>query len=311
MITGLVSTKKPCATCFGTDQNCIDCRGNGWVERRAKRGSQMIDGEIQESQHEESIDKTLPSVEVLPGFTSEETKRMSCEVPNESVIGKSDNSWDRNWTAEPGKSIETSEEWEIFRDEIRKIYPKSTAEFNPVVNVWAIASHSLDPNIHHMGLMLSDGWLPSEGEAWLSAWENVQKTEKNPETEKVIEVNQEDTPPQIPYAGGNALSTKIPAFHLIPTVALEALAKRFEKGIERKGDKAWNALSPNQSILTDREFAIERIAHIIHHCMKLRDKLIAGGDNPFEGDDDAGAIIWGGAFLCSVKQAMKEQNEQQ
>lgn len=122
----------------------------------------------------------------------------------------------------------------------------------------------------------------------------------------------EDHPPQVDYAGGLAASTKIPHFHLIPTVALEALAERFEKGIERKGDKAWNAISSNQQILTNREFAIERISHIIHHCMKLRDKLTAD-DNPFADgdDDDAGAIVWGGAFLCSVRQAMKEKNEQQ
>lgn len=113
-----------------------------------------------------------------------------------------------------------------------------------------------------------------------------------------------DTPKQIPYAGGLALSSLVPPLHLIPTVALESLANRFQLGIERKGNKSWNAISQNQEILTDREFAIERISHIIHHATKLRDKLIRGDEIPGE-DDDAGAILWGGAFLACVAEVLK------
>lgn len=110
-------------------------------------------------------------------------------------------------------------------------------------------------------------------------------------------------PAQVPFAGGLAVSSKIPPLHLIPTLALECLANRFQKGIERKGDKSWNAISTNQSILTNREFAIERTAHVIQHAMKLRDKLLSGEDLLGD-DDDAGAIMWAGAFFACVGAAL-------
>lgn len=115
-------------------------------------------------------------------------------------------------------------------------------------------------------------------------------------------------PEQVPFAGGLAASSKIPPLHLIPTVALESLANRFELGIKRKGDKSWNALSSNQSILTDREFAIERTAHVIQHAMKLRDKLLSGEGLPGD-DDDAGAIMWAGAFFACVGAALTKEKE--
>lgn len=118
----------------------------------------------------------------------------------------------------------------------------------------------------------------------------------------------EQLPEQVPFAGGLAASSKIPPLHLIPTVALECLANRFQKGIERKGDKSWNALSANQSILTDREFAIERTAHVIQHAMKLRDKLLSGEDLPGD-DDDSGAIMWAGAFFSCVGAALTKEKE--
>ena|SRR3990167_5184724 len=115
-------------------------------------------------------------------------------------------------------------------------------------------------------------------------------------------------PEQVPYAGGQAASSKIAPFHLIPTVALESLANRFQKGIERKGDKSWNAISQNQEILVDREFAIERTSHIILHAQKLRDKLLRGEDLIGD-DDDAGAIMWAGAFFACVANALNRQNQ--
>lgn len=116
-------------------------------------------------------------------------------------------------------------------------------------------------------------------------------------------------PVQVLFVGGLAASSKIPPLHLIPTLALECLANRFQKGIDRKGDKSWNAISTNQSILTDREFAIERTAHIIQHAMKLRDKLLSGEDLPGD-DDDAGAIMWAGAFFACVSDALTKQAKQ-
>lgn len=111
-------------------------------------------------------------------------------------------------------------------------------------------------------------------------------------------------------AGGLASSSPCPPFHLIPTIGLIGLAERFQKGVERKGDKAWNAVSKNQACLKDKEFAIERLSHVINHAMKLRDKLQAGDVNGMAEDDDAGAIAWAGVFLyCVVDQLLKGENE--
>jgi hypothetical protein len=105
---------------------------------------------------------------------------------------------------------------------------------------------------------------------------------------------------QIPMAGGLAASSPCPPFHLIPTVGLKMLAERFQSGVDRKGDKAWNAVSSNQACLRDKPFAIERISHIIDHATKLRDKLQADDLGGMKEDDDAGAIAWAGIFLCCV-----------
>lgn len=115
-------------------------------------------------------------------------------------------------------------------------------------------------------------------------------------------------PLQKDFAGGKAASTPGPRYELIPTVGLERLADRFELGIHRKGDKAWNAVSGNQEILQDFEFLIDRCGHVIAHALKLRDKLQAArsGQAPFEiGDDDAGAIAWAGVFLICGGEAVK------
>lgn len=138
----------------------------------------------------------------------------------------------------------------------------------------------------------------------------------------VDEIKNMRHPEQVDFSGGKAASSKIPPLHLIPTVALEKTAERFQLGIERKGDKSWNALSRNQEVLTDLDFLIERTSHIIHHAAKLRDKLNrlkADRDTPevvkrdhdpmrqIDEDDDASAIVWGGMFLqCAVEELRKE-----
>lgn len=118
-------------------------------------------------------------------------------------------------------------------------------------------------------------------------------------------------PPQVSMAGGLAASTKGPAIHLIPTAVLERLAERFELGVERKGSKAWNAVSANQDCLKDEDFVIERISHIIHHAMKLRDKIHSGYFKGIEQDNDAAAVAWGGAFLICAVEALKEKHDEQ
>lgn len=109
---------------------------------------------------------------------------------------------------------------------------------------------------------------------------------------------------EIVMAAGQVSSSAIPGLHRIPTEALVRLAQRFDLGVERKGDKAWNAVTANQQVLADREFILHRIGHVVIHALKLRDKILRGA--PMEGDDDAGAIAWAGAFLCCATKALSQ-----
>lgn len=119
--------------------------------------------------------------------------------------------------------------------------------------------------------------------------------------------------PEVVMGGGLASSSKAPLFELIPTESMIRLATRFEAGIERKKEKAWNALSSNQVVLLDQKFVMNRITHVIAHSLKLRDKLFAGailiGDGETEADDDAGAIMWGGSFLCCATRAIQNSRK--
>ncbi len=118
-------------------------------------------------------------------------------------------------------------------------------------------------------------------------------------------------PVQIPMAGGKAASSVGPPFHLIPTSALVHIANRFQKGIERKGDKAWNALSNNQECLTDKAFVIERMSHVIHHALKLRDQLQNGVQPEDESMvENAAAMAWGGIFAVCAAEAIEKMRVQ-
>jgi hypothetical protein len=77
---------------------------------------------------------------------------------------------------------------------------------------------------------------------------------------------------------------------LIPREALVRLARRYELGLVKHGKDNW------RQGIEDREYTVERAGHVIDHALKLIDKL--EGREPDDGDDDAAAIMWGGAFLC-------------
>lgn len=114
---------------------------------------------------------------------------------------------------------------------------------------------------------------------------------------------------QVPMAGGQALSTRIPPYHLIPTAALDALASRLEEGVRKKGEKSWNALANNQDVLKDIDFLIDRLGHVARHAMLLRDKLHKLDFAAIEADDDAGAILFGGVLMaCAVKTLLAEKD---
>ena len=96
-----------------------------------------------------------------------------------------------------------------------------------------------------------------------------------------------------------------PEFSRIPYNALVALANRFTLGQKKYGDKAWNALSPNQEGLKDEDWIVARAEHIIHHTYQFLMKY--KGTIPDDGDDDAAAIMWGGCCLSEALRIKKEQ----
>lgn len=112
-----------------------------------------------------------------------------------------------------------------------------------------------------------------------------------------------DNDEQVPMSGGKVLSSHIPRWELIPTVAIDCLADRFAAGIERKGDKSWNAIATNQDAIMYKKFLLDRCAHIARHAMLLRDKLLLGDIDPSD-DDDAGAILFGGALMACATRRM-------
>jgi hypothetical protein len=101
-----------------------------------------------------------------------------------------------------------------------------------------------------------------------------------------------------------AKSSLAPRFDLLPRRALERVAARYEKGLPRYGRNNW------RKGLTDKDYIVERIAHVIGHCYKLIEKL----ESPvvlkhLNADDDAGAIGWGGLFVCEALCEMEAQND--
>src|SRR5215472_4835958 len=89
-----------------------------------------------------------------------------------------------------------------------------------------------------------------------------------------------------------AKSSAVPRLDLIPYRAQVAHAARWHKGAERYGMDNW------RNGLTDREYVLERAAHVLNHVHVLIEKI--KGLRPDDGDDDTGAIMWGGAFLCEA-----------
>lgn len=112
------------------------------------------------------------------------------------------------------------------------------------------------------------------------------------------------------HCGGKASSSECPRLSLIPQEAMTRLAERMGLGIKNHGERSWNALSTNQEILTDKDFLLTRLDHVIRHAMELAAKVAeAKRTGVFTmGDDDAAAILWAGAyFTCATKAICDEQ----
>lgn len=110
-------------------------------------------------------------------------------------------------------------------------------------------------------------------------------------------------PPQMDI--GNGRTTKCPDYHLIPEIALQRIAERFELGEVRKGDKAWNAGSPYQDVLEEKRFILARLSHVISHTLAMMKEVYT---DTLDEDDNAGAIGWAGCFLICVREKMKERH---
>lgn len=120
---------------------------------------------------------------------------------------------------------------------------------------------------------------------------------------------------EIDQAGGLVSSSEIDDFAYITTHSLQRLAYRCKIGVQRKGDKAWNATTSNHDCLTNIDFAINRISHVIGHALALRDKLVKAkhtGEFHLDKDhDDAAAIMWSGMLFCEVTNAIEHKEHKE
>lgn len=94
---------------------------------------------------------------------------------------------------------------------------------------------------------------------------------------------------------GKAQRSRKPEYSLVPKSAFDAIAARFELGQVKHGPKAWNALADNRESAITREWAVAAMNHVIHHATLAIQKV--SGIIPDDGDDDGGAIMFGGAVL--------------
>lgn len=88
-----------------------------------------------------------------------------------------------------------------------------------------------------------------------------------------------------------ARTSACPRLDLIPYEANLRMAGRFEMGAKRYGRDNW------RRGLQDEDYVAERIAHLMNHAARFLAKM--RGQIRDDGEDDAGAILWAGAFLAA------------
>ena len=98
-----------------------------------------------------------------------------------------------------------------------------------------------------------------------------------------------------------ASSSKVPRLDYVSLTALRRLAKRYAQGLPKYGKYNY------KQGLTDKEYILERCAHVIDHAYRYIEVL--EGQRADDGDDNAAAIMWGGAFLCESDEARKDAEE--
>lgn len=100
---------------------------------------------------------------------------------------------------------------------------------------------------------------------------------------------------------GGATSSALTAYDQLPYHAMKRLADRYGLGEFKHGRHNW------RKSLTDRRYVLSRLGHVIHHALKAI--AVIEGFVPDDGDDNAGAIMWGGAFLAESQEAMKSHGK--
>lgn len=93
------------------------------------------------------------------------------------------------------------------------------------------------------------------------------------------------------FASGAKSSSNAKRFDLIPRVALEKLADRFELGLLK-----YDAFNYRKG-LHDKEFIIDRLNHLQMHMQAL----LAPQTNEEIEDDNIGAILWAASFIAEVE----------
>lgn len=104
------------------------------------------------------------------------------------------------------------------------------------------------------------------------------------------------------FGSGAKSSGRKPRYDLIPTWALERIARRFELGAAKYGVDNW------QSGLRDRDFIFDRINHAIDHLLRIRDEVNSVKIPPplADRDDDAAAVILNAIFVMGYQQAIEK-----
>jgi hypothetical protein len=103
---------------------------------------------------------------------------------------------------------------------------------------------------------------------------------------------------EIVTAASGARSSKCLDYTGIPLSTLDALAERQMLGAEKHGRNNY------RKGLDDRDYTLARLSHVIRHAATLAAKM--DGREPWNEDDDIGAILWGGMFLAEARSVHPE-----
>jgi len=106
------------------------------------------------------------------------------------------------------------------------------------------------------------------------------------------------------FASGAMSSGLKPRYDLIPTYALERIARRFELGAAKYGENNWVKGAQ------DRAFILDRINHAIEHLLHIADLIKGPNVVPWRDiDDDAAAVVWGAICVMEYQRAEEQRRK--